>query len=102
MSERSKVTEQGPEHEGFGTSRSWSRTIQGIRYSFTAVTMPSGERRYFASRFNGYPGGARFACAWDRAAEMTFLTDGSVRNQRFAPRTDHYWTRPQRGVRASR
>jgi hypothetical protein len=87
MSERSKITEHAPYHAGDGTSRTWSRTIQGVLYSFTAVAMPSGERRYFASRFNGYSGGPRFACAWDQAAEMTFRADGSVRNRRFAPRT---------------
>ena len=36
----------------------------GKDYAFTAVTMRDGERRYFASRFNGYPGGRRFGCAW--------------------------------------
>jgi len=50
--------------QGCGTSRYWSRTIRGIQYSFTAVLMPNGERRYFARRFNGYAGGPRFACAW--------------------------------------
>jgi hypothetical protein len=47
-----------------GDSRHWRRTIMGKDYAFTAVTMRDGERRYFASRFNGYPGGRRFGCAW--------------------------------------
>jgi hypothetical protein len=101
MSERSKITEHAPHREGNGSSRTWQRTIQGVLYSFNAVTMPDGERRYFASRFNGYPGGAKFACAWDQAAEMTFYRDGGTRNRRYAPRTDRYWDRPQRS-RAAR
>jgi hypothetical protein len=100
MSARSQITEHAADRPGNGASRTWSRTIGGQAYSFTAVTMPSGERRYFASRFNGYPGGARFACAWDQAAEMTFRTDGTVRNRRFAPRTDHYWTRASQPARS--
>lgn len=102
MSERSAITEHEGAREGDGTSRTWSRVIQGTLYSFTAVTMPSGERRYFASRFNGYPGGPQFGCAWDRASETTFRADGSVRSRRFAPRTDHYWTREPARTRASR
>jgi hypothetical protein len=71
MSERSAVYVMEPRMEGFGTSRLWQRTIQGRLYSFTAVLMPNGERRYFASRFNGYSGGPAFACAWDPCFEHT-------------------------------
>jgi hypothetical protein len=103
MSARSQITEHAADRPGNGASRTWSRTIGGQAYSFTEVTMPDGERRYLASRFNGYPGGPRFGCAWDQAASMTFRADGTVRNRRFAPRTDHYWTRPERDrTRAAR
>lgn len=68
MSERSAITEHVPTREGDGTSRMWRRTIQGRQYSFTAVVMPDGERRYFASRLQ--PGkDPRFACYWRPAGE---------------------------------
>lgn len=39
--------------EGFGTSRRWTRILGGKLYSFTAVLMPDGERRYSAYRYDG-------------------------------------------------
>jgi hypothetical protein len=70
---RSEIYVTEPLREGNGTSRLWSRTIAGVAYSFTAVTMPDGERRYFVSRYNGYRDdgtewgrtiGMQFGCAW--------------------------------------
>ncbi|HZZ17166.1 MAG TPA: hypothetical protein VFE08_14525 [Candidatus Sulfotelmatobacter sp.] len=63
MNDRSQIT-YTPGHELFGDSKRWTRTIRGKQYRFNAVLMPDGERRYFASVFNGYAGGPRFACAW--------------------------------------
>lgn len=51
---RSDVRQFGPFREGHGSSRQWNRVINGTPYSFTAVTMPDGERRYFVNRYNGY------------------------------------------------
>lgn len=104
-SERTNVRTHDPVREGDGFSVTWQRTVAGTDYAFNLVTMPGGEKRVFASRFNGYPGGERFACAWDQAAEFTFRTDGTVRTRRYPPRTDHYWTRdaaPERQVRTAR
>ncbi len=68
MSARSEVRQYEATRPGNGSSRTWSRELGGSRYRFTAVLMPSGERRYFVSRYNGYPDD-RFACAWSRCAE---------------------------------
>lgn len=76
MSERGKVTRHEPSRPGNGSSLTWQRTIQGKPYSFTAVLMPDGERRYFASVFNGYSGGPKFACAWTRVLSWTFKKEG--------------------------
>lgn len=81
VSERSEIRETGPRQEGFGTSRRWTRTIGGQQYSFTAVLMPDGERRYFASKFNGYSGGPRFACAWTPCFEHTVKPQASTTGQ---------------------
>lgn len=62
MSTRSEVRSAGPFRPGNGSSRYWSRTIQGKLYSFTAVLMPDGERRYVASRLDGPDG--RYDCNW--------------------------------------
>lgn len=67
---RSQVTEYPPLHEGFGTSRKWSRMIQGRLYSFNAVLMPNGERRYFADRFDGRD--MRFGHTWKPVLGWTF------------------------------
>ena len=67
---RGKITERAPLQEGYGTSRRWTRVIRGIRYSFTAVLMPSGERRYAVTRLR--PGGdPRFAREWKSVAFWT-------------------------------
>jgi hypothetical protein len=63
---RSEITATGPSRPGNGTSLSWGRTINGTMHTFTAVSMPDGEKRYFVSRFNGYVGGPAFGCAWTR------------------------------------
>lgn len=69
---RSVVHLRTPDREGNGVSRSWTRTIDGQTYAFTVVTMSSGEIRWFVDRFNGYPGGPTFACAWSPGREWTF------------------------------
>lgn len=68
---RSEIYEWPAQREGNGSSRLWSREINGTPYSFTAVLMPNGERRYVVSKFNGYVGGPKFACAWD---QIHFIT----------------------------
>lgn len=55
---RSAIYVTEPKRSGDGTSRSWTRTLSGKLYSFTAVLMPSGERRYSISRYDG-PGDGR-------------------------------------------
>lgn len=78
--ERSEIREEGPSRPGNGTSRTWSRTIAGVPYRFTAVTMPDGERRYTVDRYNGYlddgteegrARGMRWGCAWSPAHWIT-------------------------------
>lgn len=69
MSARSDVQDHPALQQGFGTSRTWRRTIAGRQYRFTAVLMPDGERRYSASRLDGTD--ARFACSW---AHVLFWT----------------------------
>lgn len=68
---RSTVRHREPDRPGNGRSRVWTRTIGGQTYSFTLVTMPSGEIRWFVNRFNGYPD-PRFGCAWSAYREWTF------------------------------
>jgi hypothetical protein len=87
--ERGTVHTTQPSQPGFGTSRTWSRQIAGTLYSFTVVTMPDGEVRWFASRFNGYVGGPSFACAWDQVSARTFRpTGGQPDEQRDQPPSD--------------
>jgi hypothetical protein len=69
---RGPVRVHGPYMPGFGTSRQWSRTIAGQTYSFTLVTWPTGEIRWHVTRFNGYPGGPTFGCAWSPHRHWTF------------------------------
>jgi hypothetical protein len=77
---RSSITEHAPTREGNGSTRTWTRTLRGVPHSFTAVTMPNGERRYAVSRYNGYGddgteagrrSGMRFGCAWSVVAFWT-------------------------------
>jgi hypothetical protein len=75
---RSAVHESGPMQPGFGSSRTWTRELNGTLYSFNAVLMPDGERRYFVSRFNGYVGGPKFACAWTPCREWIVKPNGTV------------------------
>lgn len=56
---------------GDGTSRSWTRVLSGKRYSFTAVLMPDGERRYSISRFDGPEGASNFAHYWTQVHFVT-------------------------------
>lgn len=67
---RGTVTEHEPYQPGFGTGRTWSRMIGGRLYSFNAVLMPDGERRYFASRFDGTD--MRFGHQWRSVLGWTF------------------------------
>lgn len=69
MGARSTVRQWPADRPGNGTSRTWARTLGGKDYRFTAVLMPSGERRYFARVFNGYVGGKRYGCAWSPAGQ---------------------------------
>jgi hypothetical protein len=64
------ITTIAPIAPGNGSSRRWTRLIRGRRYSFTAILMPDGERRYSASRLDGND--ARFASAWTRVLWWTF------------------------------
>jgi hypothetical protein len=68
---RSAVIDHEPIGQGFGSYRTWSRTIGQNRYSFTLVTMPNGEIRYAVRKFNSYVGGPGFDCAWDRVHFFT-------------------------------
>jgi hypothetical protein len=68
---RGEVHTYTPWQEGHGTSRSWRRTINGARFTFTVVNMPDGEVRWFVDRFNGYCGGEGWACAWNRVRSWT-------------------------------
>lgn len=77
---RSDVVDHAPIREGNGSTRTWSRTLRGVPHSFTAVMMPSGERRYAVDRYNGYGddgtaegrrSGMRFGCAWTPVAFWT-------------------------------
>lgn len=52
----------------FGSSRRWGRTILGQAYSFTAVLMPSGERRYFATKLREGKD-PRFGSSWEPCFE---------------------------------
>lgn len=63
---RSAVRVTEPNRPGNGTSRQWTRTLSGKRYGFTAVLMPSGERRYSVSRFDGPHGAPNFDYYWTR------------------------------------
>lgn len=57
--------------DDYATVRQWMRVLGEELCSFSAVIMPDGERRYFASRFNGYGGGPNFACAWTQCLAVT-------------------------------
>lgn len=61
----------GPSRPGNGLTRSWTKTISDVPYSFRAIIMPDGECRYVVYRFNGYIGGPAFACAWDQVHFIT-------------------------------
>ena len=66
---RSPVTAHDAPKPHHGSSRTWQRVIGGRQYSFTAILMPSGERRYAASRLDGPDG--RFDCNWHRVLFVT-------------------------------
>lgn len=68
-SARSEITSHGP-HNHAASSRTWQRTISGRQYSFTAILMLSGERRYAAHvlREGQDP---RFGCSWQPAGFWT-------------------------------
>lgn len=67
-----------PDRPGNGESRHWTRRINGRLYSFVAVTMPGGERRYGASRYDGPEhmiATGTFACDWTRMFFITIPAD---------------------------
>lgn len=68
---RSEILIRQPMRPGDGTSRVWTRVLSGKRYSFTAVLMPSGERRYSVSRYDGRPDGRYFSQYWTRLHFVT-------------------------------
>jgi hypothetical protein len=65
------MSKSEPGHKGNGTSFRYQRVIFGALYSFTFVVMPDGETRYFVTRYNGYVGGPKFACAWTLVKSIT-------------------------------
>lgn len=73
-SERSDVIDHPSPKPHHGTSRTWQRTIAGRRYSFNAVLMPSGERRYFARQLEAGRDdhAALFSCYWHPVLSWTF------------------------------
>ena len=77
---RSEITHHEPHQTGHGSSRTWQRTILGKQYSFNAVLMPNGERRYFAHQLE--PGkddlAARFACYWHPVISWIIKEENNV------------------------
>lgn len=69
--EVSSYFDDNARNPGNGVSYYYSRVINGTPYAFTFVLMPNGERRHAVSRYNGYVGGPKFACAWDRVKFIT-------------------------------
>jgi hypothetical protein len=70
---RSDVRLTAPTRDGNGWSRTWTRVMYGVLWSFTAVVMPiTGELRYTVSRYtkeiNDLP---RFGCDWRREHSIT-------------------------------
>ncbi len=60
-----------PHQRGHGVTRSWTRVIRGRKYGFAAITMPDGELRWTASRFDAPDGSPNFGCYWTR---LHFIT----------------------------
>lgn len=85
---RSEITHHEPIREGNGSSRTWSRTIRGKLYSFEAVFMPNGERRYFASRLQDGKD-SRFACYWTRVFALTLPDEPIIIDMRNGGAFDH-------------
>ena len=54
-----------PSREGNGTTYRVRVERDGVPYWVDRVEFPNGNRRYAASRFNGYVGGEGWGCAWD-------------------------------------
>ena len=73
---RGPVRQHSARMPGHGHYISWTRTIAGVPFNFSIVTMPNGDRRYVVSRYNGYTGGLRFACAWTQVHFIT-VTPGT-------------------------
>lgn len=87
LGERSTVHLNEADRPGWGTSRTWRRTINGKHYSFTVVNMPDGELRMTVRLYNGYGNddvtlfgmsqaeaderGMRWACAWNLVKSIT-------------------------------
>lgn len=80
---RGEVHVSWPSRPGHGMSRRWTRVLRGKLYSFTAVTMPSGELRYSANRWDGggvpgTPGHPNFDCEWTRLHHCVRIPAGQV------------------------
>jgi hypothetical protein len=86
---RSDVRLTAPTRDGNGWSRTWTRVMYGVLWSFTAVVMPiTGELRYTVSRYtkeiNDLP---RFGCDWRREHSITVNaeTHGALTFKRTRP-----------------
>jgi hypothetical protein len=82
---RGAVHESKADRPGNGDSRRWSRNIGDWRYSFTLVNMPSGEIRWFVTRYDtpiskwadrasytNEQARLKFGCYWHPYREWTF------------------------------
>ncbi|MFE7796980.1 hypothetical protein [Nocardia sp. NPDC057440] len=50
---RGTITHQPAPMAGHGSTRSWTRRLNGKLFSFIAILMPNGERRYSVARYDG-------------------------------------------------
>jgi len=77
--DRTRIIDHEPMRDGNGSTRTWARTIAGQRYSFTAVLMPDGERRYFAKKLRAGKDW-RFGSSWQPVLGWTFKPAVTVLN----------------------
>lgn len=97
---RGEIRTYEPTREGWGSRRAWNRMLGGKLYSFHIVTMPDGERRYGASRWDGggrpgEPGHPNFACDWTIVFTYTVPVYHATQSERF-PRLWHVHTYRER------
>lgn len=67
----------GDEHRPtFGASRTWSRVLLGVLWTFAAIAMPDGERRWSVGRYMRDAGDrTKFGCDFRAAAFLVWCTD---------------------------